>query len=125
MGLLESWRKARGAVLRRDYEDAMARMSGANSSARAAFLNNLHQTVTEVVAHYSGASPAERKAFLRDARKQAIQMWSEGGWPSSLGFGIACLSAESRFVPGDDAAFVRRETDLLIREAEEAARRPR
>ena len=59
------WREARGSVLRKEYEDAMARMRDANRQARSAFLNNIHQTVDEVVASYSAASPAPERIACR------------------------------------------------------------
>ena len=62
------WREARGAILRREYEDTMARMRDADQHARAAFLNNINQTIEHVVAVYSAASESEREALLNDAR---------------------------------------------------------
>lgn len=117
MGILDMWRQARGAVLRREYDDAMFRMRDANDSARAAFLNNLAQTIDSVVATYSSASKSERKALLKQMRDVARDMWASGDWPSALGLGISCLNAESRFIPGADAAYVKFETDRLIKEA--------
>jgi hypothetical protein len=121
VGILDMWREARGAVLRKEYEDTMARMRDANAPAKAAFLNNIHQTIDHVVDTYSSASKVERKAFLAQARKSCLEMWNSGDWPSSLGLAVSCLHAESRFVPGDDAAYVRRETSRLIKEADENA----
>jgi hypothetical protein len=46
-------------------------------------------------------------------------MWNRGDWPSALGFGIACLNAESRFGPSEDSSYVKRETDRIIQEAKE------
>jgi hypothetical protein len=120
VGILGIWREARGAVLRKEYEHAMARMRDANSSAKSAFLNNVHQTIDHVIESYSSASNSERKAFLKEARKAALEMWNSGDWPSALGFGISCLNAESRFVPGEDASYVKRETDRILKEAKEA-----
>jgi hypothetical protein len=117
VGILNMWREARGAVLRKEYEDAMARMDGANDAAKRAFLNNIAQTADIVVNHYSAASPAERKSLLKEMRKASLEMWNSGDWPSALGLGISCLNAESRFTPGEDATHVRRETDRLIKEA--------
>jgi hypothetical protein len=115
------WREARGAVLRREYEDTMARMRGANQDARAAFLNNINQTIEHVVAVYSAASESEREALLNDARTSALEMWNSGDWPSSLGLVISCLNAESRFTPGADAFYVKLATDQLIKEATQAS----
>ena len=50
------WRQARGAVMRKEYEDVMARMEGANKFAKSAFFNNVGQTVDTIVATYATAS---------------------------------------------------------------------
>jgi hypothetical protein len=120
VGILDKWREARGAVIRKEYEDVIARMRGANPAARSAFLNNIHQTIDQVIGRYSSASKSERKVFLESMRKSSLEMWNSGDWPSALGLGISCLNAQSRFVSGDDAAYVKRETDRLIKEAEAA-----
>ena len=78
--ILDMWRHARGAVLRSEYEDAMARMRDANDAAKSAFLNNIHQTIEHVVAVYSVASESERKALFEDARTSALEMWNSGDW---------------------------------------------
>jgi hypothetical protein len=121
VGILDMLLEARGAVLRREYEDAMARMRDANQTARAAFLNNINQTIEYVVAVYSAASESERKALLKDARTSALEMWNSGDWSSSLGLVISCLNAESRFTPGADAFYVKLATDQLIKEAAQNA----
>jgi hypothetical protein len=117
VGIRNMWHEVRGTVLRTEYEDVAARMDGANDAAKRAFLNNLAQTATPVVDYYSAAPPADRKAFLKKMRKAALDMWNNGDWPSALGLGISCLNAESQFTPGEAAAYVRRETDRLIKEA--------
>jgi hypothetical protein len=121
MSILDMWREARGAVLRKEYEDVRARMHDANPSAKAAFLNNIHQTIDQAIGRYSSASKSLRKVLLKSARKSCLEMWNSGDWPSSLGLAISYLNAESRFVPGDDAAYVRLETGRLIKEAANAA----
>jgi hypothetical protein len=121
VGILDMRREARGAVLRMEYEDTMARMRDANPTAKAAFLNNVHQTIDHVIGFYSSASVAGRKAFLEKMRKASLEMWRSGNRPSALGLAISCLNAESRFVPGDDAAYVKLQTDRIIKEASEAA----
>ena len=123
MSILDIWRESQGAVLRREYEDVIARMSDANPSAKAAFLNNIHQTIDQVIGRYSSGSKSERKLFLEGMRKSALEMWNSGDWPSSLGLAIASLNAQSRFVPGDDAAYIRLETDRLIKDAATSALR--
>lgn len=95
----------------------MARMGDANHAARAAFLNNIHETIDHVIGFYSSASVPRRKAFIDKMRKASLKMWNRGEWPSALGLGISCLNAQSRFVPGNDAAYVKLETNLLIKEA--------
>jgi hypothetical protein len=118
VGLLNLWRQARGSVLRKEYDDVVARMDGANEHARAAFLNNIAQTVDHVVQTYTAASPAERKRFMKAVNDKAREMWVSGDWPSALGLGISCLNAESRFVAGAAAAYVRAQTERLINEAQ-------
>ncbi|MDP9091192.1 MAG: hypothetical protein M3O26_20955 [Pseudomonadota bacterium] len=54
-------------------------------------------------------------------RKSSLQLWKSGEWPVALGIGISCLNAQSRFVPGTDAAYVKAETDRIIKEASDAA----
>jgi hypothetical protein len=114
--------EARGGVLRREYEDAMARMRDADDAAKSAFLKNIYQTSEHVIDFCSAASEPERKAFLEDARKAALEMWNSGDWPSSVGLAISCLNAESRFTPGADAFYVKLATDELIKEAAQDAR---
>jgi hypothetical protein len=41
MGLLDMWGQARGAVMRKEYENILARMEDANAPAWRAFLNNV------------------------------------------------------------------------------------
>jgi hypothetical protein len=49
MGILSMWREARGAVMRKDYEDAMARMRNANQYARWGFHNNINQSAIHII----------------------------------------------------------------------------
>lgn len=122
VGILDVQREARGGVLRREYEDTMARMRDADAAARSAFLNNIHQTIEHVVTVYSAASESEREALLEDARTSALEIWKSGNWASSLGLVISCLNAESRFTPGADAFYVKLATDQLIKEAAQEAK---
>ena len=121
MGILNLWREARGSVLRKEYEDLMARVNGANQSAKSAFLNNVEQTKDTVGEAYAAASKAERKSILKEMRDAMREMWAGGDWPSALGLGISCLHAESLFTPGEDAAYVKLETGRLIQEASKNA----
>jgi hypothetical protein len=120
VGILDMRREARGAALRKEYEDVMARMREANASDRSAFLDHVYQTIDHVIGYYSSASVTRRKAFMEKMRKASLQMWKRGDWPSSLGLAISCLNAESRFVLGEDAAYVKLETDRIVKEAHEA-----
>ena len=103
--------------MRKEYEDLMARMEGANRFAKSTFFNNVCQTIDAVVSAYSTASKSERKDLLRAMMGETRRMWAAGDWPSALGLGISCLNAESQFVPGDDAAYVKRQTDRIVHEA--------
>jgi hypothetical protein len=120
--IIDMLREARGAILRKEYEDVMARMREATPHARAAFLCKVHQTIDHMIGFYSSASVPARKAFLKKMRKAAAKMWATGDWPSALGLGISCLNAESRFVLGDDASYVKIKTDCIIKEAADAVR---
>jgi hypothetical protein len=115
--LIDMLRPARGAVMRREYHDAMTRIYVANRSAISAFLNNVNQTIDNVRETYASASESERKVFLKEIRVLEREMWAAGDWPSALGLGMSALNAESLFVSGEDAAYVKRETDRLVREA--------
>lgn len=114
MSILSRWREARGAVMRQEYEDIMARMKDANKYAKKGFFNNISQTADGTIEYYSSASPSEKKTMLRGARKEADELWRTDFWPEALGVGIVFLNAESRFVPGDEATYVRRETQRII-----------
>jgi len=122
MGNLNMWREARATVMRKEFEDAIAKAPGPKAPARFAFLYNVTQTHGAMLILYSAASPSERRAILRGALKAATSMWRQGAWPSALGFEIACLNVESRFVPGADAAYVKAETDKIIEEATQTQR---
>ena len=124
MGLIDMWRPARGAVMRKQYHDAMTRIYVANRSAISAFLNNVNQTIDGVRETYSSASESERQVFLKEIRALAREMWAAGDWPSALGLGISALNAESRYVSGEDAAYVKRETDRIVRDAAAQKIRP-
>ncbi len=123
VGILDMRREARGAVLRKEFDDVMARMRNANPADRCAFLNNVHQTIDHVIGFYSSASVPRRKAFLKKMRRVSLETWNSGDWPSALGLGISCLNAESRFVPGEDAAYVKIETNRIVVEASEVVNR--
>src|SRR6266849_1460108 len=111
MGILTRWREGRGTQMREEYKDAIARMRKANLTASSVFLDHVNRTIQELAALYEPASKSRRKTLLRLTRKNAATVWDNGDLPSAISLTIACLSAESRFVPGDDAAYVRLETE--------------
>ena len=117
MGIWNVWLETRGTVIRREFEDAIAKTPGDRTPARFAFLNHVTQTHGAMLKLYSAASPSERRAIMRCAKRAAISMWRQGAWPSAVGFEIICFNVESRFVPGVDAAFVKAQTDKIIKEA--------
>lgn len=123
VGILDMRREARAAILRKEFDDVMGRMRNANPADRSAFLNRVHQTIDHVIGFYSSASVPRRKAFLKKMRRVSLALWNSGDWPSALGLGISCLNAESRFVPGEDAAYVKIETDRIVTEASEVLNR--
>jgi hypothetical protein len=123
VGTLDKRHAVRGGILRQEFEDVMARVRHANPAARSAFLNNVHQTIDHVIGFYSSASVPRRKAFLEKMRKASLEKWNSGDWPSALGLGISCLNAESRFIPGEDAAHVKLETDRIVKAASEVVNR--
>ena len=120
MSIFSMWREARGNVMRKEYLDAMARMRNANQYAQNGFHNEVNAIADHIREAYATASNSDRKAMLKELRKRASQMWDQQDWPGSLGVAMVCLNAESMYVPGDDAAYVRRETDRIIEEAKQA-----
>ena len=118
MGILNLWREERGNVLRKQFDDLKQRMDAADADAKLACFNCIKSTANDVSGGYADASSADRKQILRHAAKVSRQLWDRGDWPQALGLGIIMLNAESRFVPGDDAAYVRAATDALIKEAQ-------
>jgi len=118
MGILNLWREDRGNVLRKQFDDLKQRMDAADADAKLACFNCIKSTANDVSGGYADASSADRKQILRHAAKVSRQLWDRGDWPQALGLGIIMLNAESRFVPGDDAAYVRAATDALIKEAQ-------
>jgi len=57
---------------------------------------------------------------MKMARKEMGKMWDRGEDWEVLGATITFLNVESRFVPGEDASYVREQTDRLIKEAHDA-----
>ena len=111
------WREARGNVMRKELDDLMVRVRNANESAMRTILHQINVTHSDTLEGYKLASDRQRKTLLKDCRKVASTMWDRGDWPFAIGTGIVCLNVESRFIPGDDAAYVKAETDKIIAEA--------
>ena len=93
--------EARGGVMRKEFEDAMARIGAAN---RWAVYNIVQQTIGPLREAYGAASAHRREAILEECRKSATEMWNSGDWPPALGLCISCLNIESESLPGKDAA---------------------
>ena len=55
--------------------------------------------------------------MLKAVLELSGKLWHEGNRPQALALGVIMLNIESRFVAGDDAAFVKAGTDALIKEA--------
>jgi hypothetical protein len=117
MGLFDMWRGARGNVLRRSFDDVMVRVIGVDYPEMQAFFNNVDQTIEPLREAYNAASPRERKALLKQCGKSMIEMWNRGDWYSSFGLSISCLNIESAHLPGEDAAYVKTETDKIVAKA--------
>jgi len=111
------WQEARGNVLRQQLDDTMMRIKGANYPAMQGFYGNIEGTIEELREAYKRACSSERKEILEHCRKSMHRMWNQGDWPSVLGLSISCLNIESEHLPGEDAAYVKRETDKIIAEA--------
>jgi hypothetical protein len=109
--------EARGTVLRRQYDDLMRRIDAADTPARSACLNFISSTFNSVGDAYELASSADRERMLKAVLELSRKLWNEGNRPQALALGVIMLNIESRFVAGDDAAFVKAETDALIKEA--------
>ena len=105
---------ARGGVMRKEFEDAMARIGAAN---RWAVYNIVQHTIGPLREAYGPASLHRRETLLEECRKSGTEMWNSGDWPSALGLCISCLNIESEYLPGEDAAYVKTETDKIIEQA--------
>ena len=103
--------EARGGVLRNEFKDTMARISAAN---RWAVYKIVQQTIGPLREAYGPASTHRRETLLEECRKSGTEMWNSGDWPSALGRCISCLNIESEYLPGKDAAYVKRETDKSL-----------
>ena len=81
--------------MRKEFEDTMARIGAACGP----------------------ASTHRRETLLEECRKSGTEMWNSGDYASVLGLCISCLNIESEYLPGKDAAYVKRETDKIIEQA--------
>src|SRR5579872_3462870 len=107
----------RGTVLRRQYDDLRRRIDAASTPARSACLNFISSTFSSIGDAYEMASSADRERMLNEVLGFSRKLWNEGSRPQALALGVIVLNIESRFVAGDDAAFVKAETDALIEQA--------
>ena len=114
MGILDMWKEARGAVLKRDYEEIVTRMRDSNSTTRKAYLSKFREITKEYLPFYEAASPTDRKRFLKEMRAASVDLWNDGFWPQAVGIGAAIIHIESCFTPGDDAAQVKAATAELF-----------
>jgi hypothetical protein len=105
---------ARGGVLRKEFEDTMARIGAANGWE---VYKNVHQIIGPLRETYRPAPTHRRETLLAECRKSGTEMWNSGDWPSALGLCISCLNIESEYLPGKDAAYVKTETDKIIEQA--------
>ena len=106
--------EARGGVMRKEFEDTIARIGAAN---RWAVYNNVQQIIGPLREAYGPASPHRRETLLEECRKSGTEMWNSGDYASALGLCICCVNIESEYLPGKDAAYVKRETDKIIEQA--------
>jgi len=95
MGIWNVWRETRATVMRKEFEDAIAKTPGVSTPARFAFLNHVTQTHGAMLKLYSAATPSERRAILRCAKKAAMSMWRQGAWPA-IGLEVASLLVSQR-----------------------------
>ena len=109
--------EARGAVLREQYDDLKRRIDGADVPARSVCLNYIRSTFNSISEAYELASSADRERMMKAVLEMSRKLWDEGNRPQVLALGVVMLNIESRFVAGDDAAFVKAETETLINEA--------
>jgi hypothetical protein len=107
----------RGSVLRREYEDLRRRIDTADATSKSACSNQIRSTYGPVSDGYRLASPIDRERILTEVRGVSRQLWEAGNRPQALALGIIMLNIESQFLDGDDAAFVKAATDVLIKEA--------
>jgi len=109
--------EARGTVLRRQYDDLRRRIDAADTPTRSACFNYISSTFYSISDAYALASSADRERMLKAVLEVSRKLWDAGNRPQALALGVITLNIESRFVAGDDATFVKAETDALIKKA--------
>ena len=109
--------EARSTVLRRQYDDLRHRIDAADTPARPVCLNYIRSTFNSIRDAYELASNADRERMMKAVLEVSRKLWDEGNRPQVLALGVVMLNLESRFVEGDDANYVKVETDALIKEA--------
>lgn len=109
--------EARGAVLRRQYDDLRRRLDAADLSARSVCFNYIRATFGSISDAYELASSADRERMLKAVLEVSRKLWDEGNRPQALALGVIMLNIESRFLAGGDATFVKAETEALIKQA--------
>jgi hypothetical protein len=109
--------EAHGTLMRLQYDDLKRRIDAADTWARLACFNYISSTFDSVSDAYAQASSADRERMLKEVLKVSRKLWDAGNRPQALALGVITLNIESRFLPGDDAAFVKAETDALIKQA--------
>jgi hypothetical protein len=117
MRALHLWREARGSVLKQQCNDLISWIEAANDHARRDIDNNIDQSIDEIRDSYLAATSPGRKMILRYLKAKAKVLTARGDWPSAYGLGIIALNLESRFVPGDDATYVKAQTEAVIKRA--------
>jgi hypothetical protein len=111
------WQEARDNVLRQALDDVMMRLEGANFYAKRAFYVSVDTTIEDLRDAYRAGSSSERKAILKGFREPMNRMWDRGDGYWALGLTVCGMNVESEHLPGDDAAYVKKETDKIIAEA--------
>jgi hypothetical protein len=110
-------REARGDVLRKEFNDLKRRIDSADSGSKSTCFNHIRATFGPVSEGYALASSADRERILKEIREVSRRLWEAGNRPQALALGVIMLNIESKFTPGDDAAFVKAATDTLIKKA--------
>jgi hypothetical protein len=106
----------RGNILREQFDDLKRRIDALNVEPRSACFNYIKSTYGPVNDGYELASSADRERILKELRDVSRRLWSAGNRPQALALGVLLLNIESQLTPSDDAAFVKKATDALIKE---------